>query len=160
MRRTKLITIIFCLLLLCGGTAVIFLPQVVPYSQCNEVYKMYSNRAGIDATFVRGYVIDDTITVDVTLLRALDTAGWNSMRREFAVPDLDEEIQHYIDNGGNPITVKLANRHNLAGFDPDSPDDVEVLAISYIHESISIFHTTNKKEIDAIINHNLIQSLP
>ena len=47
MKRSWLITILICLLLLCGGGAVLLLPQVIPFDQCSDVYKRYADMEGL-----------------------------------------------------------------------------------------------------------------
>ena len=53
MKRSWLITILVCLLILGGGGAVLLLPQVVPFDQCSDVYKRYADMDGVDATRFR-----------------------------------------------------------------------------------------------------------
>ena len=59
MKRSWLITILFCLFLLGSGGAVLLLPQVVPFSQCSDVYKRYAKMDGVDATFIKDYKVND-----------------------------------------------------------------------------------------------------
>ena len=83
MKRSWLITLLFCLLLLGVGATVILMPQRVPYSQCSEIYRRYAAVDGIDATFIRDYPVNDTLLLDVTLLHAKDSAGWERLLNDF-----------------------------------------------------------------------------
>ena len=82
MKRSWLITILICLLLLCGGGAVLLLPQVVPFDQCSDVYKRYADMDGVDATFIKDYKVNDSIRVNVTLLQATDSVSWNIIAKD------------------------------------------------------------------------------
>ena len=85
MKRSWLITILFCLLLLGGGGAVLLLPQVVPFDQCSDLYKQYVAVEGINATYIKDYKVNDTVFVDVTLLEATDSM-WHTLMKDFNIP--------------------------------------------------------------------------
>ena len=64
--------------------------RTLPESQCSEVYRRYAHVPGVEAAFVKGFPINDTVAVDVTLLRATDSAGWAYlMKRGTARPQSD-----------------------------------------------------------------------
>lgn len=69
-----------------GGGAVLILPQVVPFSQCSDVYKRYADMDGVDATFIKDYKVNDSVCVNVTLLQANDLVSWNIIAKDLNVP--------------------------------------------------------------------------
>ena len=141
MKRSWLITILVCLLLLGGGTIVILMPQVVPYSQCSDVYKQYADVDGIDATFIKDYKVNDTLTVNVTLLQATDSAGWARLQEDFILQPLPPSAMAKIEQGKDLVSIKKIS-------------ETEVAAFSLLKRSVSIFHTKNRDERYAVYHHN------
>lgn len=141
MKRSWLITILVCLLLLGGGTIVILMPQVVPYSQCSDVYKQYADVDGIDATFIKDYKVNDTLAVNVTLLQATDSAGWARLQEDFILQPLPPSAMAKIEQGKDLVSIKKIS-------------ETEVAAFSLLKRSVSIFHTKNRDERYAVYHHN------
>ena len=106
MKKTSwLIAILICLLIIGGGAAVVLCPRIVFPSQCSELYKRYANTEGIDATFIKGFRINDTIFVDVTVLEATDSIGWNELRVDFKFLGCQKENSKRM---GKNISYKYA----------------------------------------------------
>ena len=136
MKRSWIITILFCLLLLGVGVTVILLPQTVPYSQCSEVYQRYASVDGIDATFIRDYQVNDTLAIDATLLHATDSASWERLLNDFNLPETTKEIAK---ESPNTIFVRRVSRKN-PHVRADSPDEpFYILATIYSERSIHIY---------------------
>ena len=150
MKRSWLITILFCLLLLGGGGAVLLLPQVVPFSQCSDVYKRYAKMDGVDATFIKDYKVNDTVFVDVTLLEAIDSTGWDILKKDFEVPNLPLELQQLVDNGEDLVFTKMIPKPKIDTS--DFPNDL--LAISHLSHTLTVFHIKSDIVKHAIFNHN------
>ena len=149
-KRSWLITIIICLVILGGGGAVLLLPQVVPFGQCSDVYKKYADMDGVDATFIKDYKVNDTVFVDVTLLVAIDSVGWDILIRDFEVPNLPAELQQLIDNGTDLFFTKSIPKSKTDTS--DSPYDL--LAISHLKHTLTVFHINSDIEKHAVFNHN------
>ena len=54
-----------------------------PSDEVSEVYTRYADDESIDASFIKGYRVNDTLFVDVTLLQAKDSAGWERLLNDF-----------------------------------------------------------------------------
>ena len=59
--------------------------RIFPTHEVSEIYSRYAKEEGIDAAFVKDYRVNDTITVDVTLLEATDSAGWSMLKEDFGI---------------------------------------------------------------------------
>ena len=75
MKRTDYITLLICLLAVGVALVVVRCPRTVPWEQCSEVYKKYSQMDGINAAYIKDYRINDTLTIGVTLLEATTDSG-------------------------------------------------------------------------------------
>ena len=156
MKRSWLITLLFCLLLLGVGATVILMPQRVPYSQCSELYRRYAAVDGIDATFIRDYPVNDTLFVDVTLLQAKDSAGWDMLKRDFGIHDLPPAFQQLVDEGHDLVSTKKIPRQQDLSQQDTSGITYDVAAISRLMHAVSIFHTKDFDERRAVMEHNYI----
>lgn len=149
MKRSWLITILLILALLGGGVAVLLLPQVVPANQCSAIYQKYAAMEGVDATFIKNYKVNDTVTVNVTILEAKTDSSWIELQSDFNVPVIPEEFKELIENM-NTIDCRLApkNKYNLPMDTIHYNNDA--VAVSRSTKTISIFHLKKNTPIDDI----------
>lgn len=151
MKRSWFITILFCLLLLGSGGAVLILPQVVPFSQCSDVYKRYAKMDGVDATFLKDYKVNDTVFVDVTLLEAKTDSAWTILQTDFNVPIIPEEYRELVASS-NSVDFWLASKDNPK----DRTDTIiihnDIIVMSRQMQTICICHIENKRQSDAIMD--------
>lgn len=128
-------------------------PRTVPFDQCSDLYKQYANVEGIDATFIKDYKVNDTVFVDVTLLEATDSVSWTTLKKDFEVPDPSPDFQQFIDSGEDLIYVKLIPK-STASDTILNPYPNDVLAISPLNRTLTVFHTKNKAEEHAVLFYN------
>ena len=154
MRQKKLIlpSIIF-LAIIFVALAVRLWPRTIPFDQCSDLYKQYANVEGIDATFIKDYKVNDTVFVDVTLLEATDSVSWTTLKKDFEVPDPSPDFQQFIDGGEDLIYVKLIPK-TTASDTILNPYPNDVLAISHLNRTLTIFHIANAEEKHAVFHHN------
>ena len=136
-------------------------PRTLPESQCSEVYRRYAHVPGVEAAFVKSFPINDTLGVDVTLLRAADSAGWDFLVDTFHVskerlnlvksmPELRVFERQGLRN--HPETLAITKGENR---DPHlTKDDVELCFFDLQEKEICIFHTQSAKEVDAVRGYN------
>lgn len=158
MKKSWPITILFCLLILGGGAAVILWPRTVPLQECSEIYQKYAKQPEIKASFIQDYKINDTVSVNVTLLQSIDSTGWATLLKDFNIAELNSEIRQIINNGDDMVFTSQVSKydysHIIKGYSPD----VELLAVSYLMKSVCIFHVNNEDEIHAVLFYNLDNS--
>lgn len=150
MKKSWPITILICLLLLGGGAVVIFWPRTVPFEQCSEIYQKYANVEKVKASFIKDFKVNDTVFVDVTLLEAIDSTGWDILKRDFEVASLPPELQQLVDNGEDLVFTKSIPKSEMDKS--DFPNDL--LAISHMIHTVTVFHINSEIEKYAILNHN------
>lgn len=156
MKRSWLITILVCLLILGGGGTVLLLPQVVPFDQCSDVYKRYAKMDGVDATFIKDYKVNDSIRVNVTLLQATDSVSWNIIAKDLNVPPPPEIPDEYKglflqSNSFGYFIVK--NKPNEDKQMHNKRKDI--CTFSREKMTICIFHTCDETQIDAILDNSI-----
>lgn len=152
MKRSWLITILFCLLLLGWVGTILLLPQVVPFSQCSDVYKRYAKMDGVDATFIKDYKVNDSVVVSATLLETSDTCMWKKMCEDMHIPSITKIPEEFKD---------LFLSKNTFGYivEKDSSLIAEkdmCLKNLYVYSrknmTICVFHSLTEEQYDDIID--------
>lgn len=133
-------------------------PRTVPFDQCSDVYKRYAAVDGVVATFIKDYKVNDTVFVDVTQLEATDSVGWVTLKKDFDIVDITPELQQFIDNGENLIFTKLIPKSSFSDttFCPYKDD---LLAISFLTKTLTVFHIKNEIEKHAVKYNNFEKSI-
>ena len=132
-------------------------PRTVPFDRCSDVYKRYAAVDGVVATFIKDYKVNDTVFVDATLLEAKDSAVWVMLKNDFEVPNPGPIAQQFIDNGEDLIGVKLIPK-SIAVDTTSKEYPNNLLAISYLNHTLTIFHIKNDVEKHAVKYHNFDKS--
>lgn len=158
MKKNWPITILICILLLGGGAIVLLWPRTVPFEQCSEIYQKYANVEDIKVSFIKDFKVNDTVFVDVTLLEAIDSTGWDILQHEFAIPALEPPLKQVVEQKKDLVISKLVEKGDY--HKPASPSslDCEIMAFSYGSQTICIFHIKNLEERHAVLYHNLDKS--
>ena len=133
-----------------GGAVVIFWPRTVPFEQCSEIYQKYANVEKVKASFIKDFKVNDTVFVDVTLLEAIDSAGWDILKKDFKVSPPPLELQPLIDNGEDLLFTRHIPKYlaNTSAFPYD------LLVISHLTHTLTVFHINSDIEKHAVFNHN------
>ena len=131
-------------------------PRTVPFDQCSDLYKQYANVEGIDASFIKDYKVNDTLTLDVTLLEATTDSAWQALCADFALSDIVKTIMQI-----DPCAIfsRQVNRHDHTQVVRGDSPDAEILAISCSTKTLSIFHTRNAAEKHAVFHHNYKETI-
>ena len=147
MRRRWIITLLLTPLLLALVALAVYRCHTVPLSQCSEVYQRYHDTPGIRASFIRDMPINDSITLDVTLLQADDSLAfvrllqsWNRHPENHVIEEGDTEQSRSI--------YSCPKGHPELKPDIENKDNNEMVAIFYLKYSVVIFHTENDAQLD------------
>ena len=92
--------IAFGLLLLALGaiTARKCCPRPLDRAELDALYLRYEHAPGMATGFVKNFHVNDSVTVDVITLQALDTAAWHRLMYDFGFPK--DLIRHYESGRG------------------------------------------------------------
>lgn len=143
-----LATIIVCLLLVGGTAVVVFWPRQAG----SEEYRHYSEMEGVKASYFKDFRINDTLTVDVTLLEAEDSDSWETLVSDFNVPELPLKFKEKIRNGEDVILSKfiMDSIQTASSFGMLNA----VIVTSFLSRTLTIFHITTDEELHAIMQYN------
>ena len=148
------IYIIFVLVVVAAivaGLAVRYVPSVVPYWQCSEVYKRYSKVEGVRASYIKDYRINDTLTIGVTLLEATTDSGWVVLQEDFGLPVIPKEVEEFFYGDSNRVSVKSCPKSVPLYTDRDTLAD-DIIAISFFKREMVFFEVQNRAQYKSILN--------
>lgn len=157
MKRSWLITILVCLLILGGGGAVLLLPQVVPFNQCSDVYKRYAKMDGVDATFIKDYKVNDSVFVDVTLLVATTDSAWLLIQHDFNLEIPPQEMIGFL--GHNFVEVWAAPKRDYSLPMDSVLLNNDLLAVSWSERRISVFSIETMQQMHSLKRNQFKESI-
>ena len=147
MKRKVIIPLVVFLAILGIGAAIKYRPHTVPWEECSEVYCRYATTDGIRASYIKDYRVNDTITLNVTLLEATDSAGWDTMKNHFQILEPENNI---IDDvtacGRDALTLLRLNKTQNALSNND------LVVASMRDKYICIFHTKDSADNITMLN--------
>ena len=121
-------------------------PRPLPYDLCGDIFLRYKDTPGIKAAFLKDYPLNDTTTIDVTMLQAQDSIIWKKLYVQILKlnkPDIHNSAKVAFriipkENQTSQTDNELSNK-NLAAF---SKDDL----------TIAFFHLETMQQYLKIIN--------
>ena len=145
------ITTIILVLAVATAVGVVVWRHVLPMRSVSDLYRHYEHADGIAASYIHNYHVNDTITLDVTLLEATTDSAWQALCADFALSDMVETINQIAPH---IVFSCLVNRHDYTQVALGDSPDAEILAISCDTKTFSIFHIHDTTEIHAVFWHN------
>ena len=150
--------------------------NIFPPRDIGVIYKHYADNAHIDASFVKGYRINDTLRIDVTVLAARDSIGFSQMLNDFHI-DTPEQRRMILDSiyraNGLPAPPDIsaltglktwrASRSNPFNFIHEkgrqpSADDY-LMTFSYNDSTLYTFDTRTQEEHTAIMYYKFYETI-
>ena len=130
-------------------------PRTTPPERVSDLYRRYEHNPHLTVAYIEDFPINDTLTVDVTTISALDAAGWDTLTADFNIPRLPEFMQEKIDAGKDIVSVRLTPK-TAPGQPMDTTDLLKnnVIGISRKNHTISIFNTDTEELQNAVANYN------
>ena len=144
MKRYWLITLVLCVVGVTTVLAVRYWPRIVHPGEPSGLYLRYKDNPHISAAFIKDFRVNDSLTLDVTILEARDSVGWNQLRIDFKRPILPPEIEKYI-NKHNSFAIKQVRRDDPGkGMDKENLANNDFLVIKNLERTFYLFHTDNE----------------
>lgn len=88
MKKSWFITLLLGLSLTAGVVAAVCFPRGVPADECGAAYTAYAGRTGFKTSFIKDYRLGDSLTVDVTMIEAVNDSAWTILEKDFAIPPI------------------------------------------------------------------------
>ena len=126
---------------------------IFPSREVSDLYTRYENVDGVDVSYIKGYKVNDSIFVDVTLIEATTDSAWNFILNDFNMPVIPEEYRELVEKNSS-IEFNLISKEAPPKIDEDI-DKNDVLVLSRQKHSVCVFHTNNKLQRNAIVRNKL-----
>lgn len=132
-------------------------PRTVPLEECSGIYQHYHDNPHVVASFLKDFRVNDTVTVDVTLLEAKDDEGWEEICQRFDIKPYSSEAQEIAN--AYSVSTKLVPRKKNAETPNSILSNNYLLVISRHSRTVSIFDTKYDAQLDAIFNFHIIKTI-
>ncbi len=158
MRKFGISILAVLLLALAAGWVFCCSSRTVPLEECSELYRHYADTEGIEATFVQGYRLNDSVRVDVTLLQATDSAAWVGLTEDVwpkdNYPSAEREIiMKMVDK--TPVLIVGSPKGHLGHLPDTNYLNNDLVAVCKEKRTVSIFHIECESQINAIMKYHL-----
>ena len=150
---------VLAVLMVAGVAAAVLVPRLLPLGDEGSLYRRYRNMPGIEATYLKDFPVDDTLTIDVTTLTATDDEGWDTLTADFNIPVLPDIVLSTMAGKEDFILTFKASEDYREMYEQVGICRSDVIALSYIKHIVSIFRTESDSEQKAVLEYNLNQSL-
>lgn len=140
------LTLIVLLLIGASGTVVKHWPRTVPYAQCSPIYQRYAAMPGIQAAFIKDYAINDTLSINTTLLESADTAIFTQLKQTFFTNNRNRNNHElwtthlYHHRGSEHTGISGAPQYDMVLYSSNEPN------------TILIFHIENHDQAESNID--------
>ena len=128
--------------------------RVFPTGEVSEIYATYAGIEGVEASFVKNYRVNDSVTVDVTVLEAKSDTAWTMLKDDYGVPPLSSKSKSDIEKGSPcivfcklPELIKNDNRSS----EKYTNDNTLVVAM-HNDSTIYVFYSKTRERKDAIMD--------
>ena len=124
-----------------------------------DLYNRYASRTDIRVASVTGFVLDSAgTTADVTLLEAVDDAGWDWLCKEFGLIALNDDQRRQLAQGWEVSMFAQRDRKDPSKPAPVVDERIDVanscyVGVSYLSRTLYIFCCTTEHESDVVIDY-------
>lgn len=147
----RCITTILLTLAVAAAVGVVVWRHVLPMRSVSDLYRRYEHADGIAASYIHNFPVNDTLTLDVTLLEATTDSAWQALCADFALSDIVEEMKVVAPSA---VLSRQVSRHDYSKVVLGDSPDAEILAISCDSKTFAVFHTRNAAEMHAVFCYN------
>lgn len=171
MRKSTLISLLLAIVLLVGMVTMRYLPRKLSYDECSDVYRRYAdmNLEGVSVVYFKDKIVNDTLRMPVTLLKAENDYGWEQIDSLFGysktidsicnLPELPDSVKTEFISYLTSFYTYRAHRETpdvVSKHDDIRSDDICIF-IFHNMRCVTIYEPTNvKEEYEAIMNRSIV----
>lgn len=130
---------------------------IFPSNEVSDLYKKYAEMDGVDATFIKGYKVNDSVFVDVTMLCAKTDSAWESLLHDFNISSPPQEV---IDNKGEDcIDLWAAPKKDYSLPMDTMLLNNDLISMSWSEHIISVFSIQTMQQLHFLRHHLYKESI-
>ena len=154
-KRLWLLWAVVVLLLAVGAALLPLWPRLF-HSEVSDLYRRYEDNPHIRATELHDFPVNDTLALDVLLLQATDSLGWETLKTDFNIVTLSPQALQMLKNSKSSVGVRMTPKNDIgAPGDTVNLDNNYLLAIDNLEHSVGIFYTKNDQEREQTWHYHL-----
>ncbi|MBQ8703311.1 MAG: hypothetical protein IJ524_02920 [Bacteroidales bacterium] len=127
-----------------------FHPRQLPLSQCSELFRQYYRVDGINASYLKEFSLDDTLTVPVTVLTAADSSIWFTLVQELHIPEV---IIARMQSDTSAVISKMTRKGQYDQPPDSSMANNELVFLYPVAKTLFVFHLESETQYDAIFSY-------
>lgn len=127
-----------------------------PSREVSELYKRYAEMDGIEASFIKDYRVNDSVTVDVTLLEATTDSAWGELLHDFNMIFIPDEVFEYLND--KDLVVWLAPKTDYSLPMDSVILNNDVISMAYLSKCICVFSIETEQQVKAVNFHQYEES--
>lgn len=155
MNRRRLYWILVVALSLAAAGLALWLPRYAAAHRVSDLYRTYADNPHLTVAHIEDFPVNDTLTVNVTTLTALDPVGWESLVNDFRVLPISARKQAKIEQGIDIVTVFLSPKSDPT-LTMDTTDllNNNVIGVSRLNWIITVFDIETEDQMNAVAHYN------
>lgn len=161
MRKTKILWCLLALLSLVAAATVVVRLNLWNFSgvQPSGLYLQYKDMPGIQASFIKDKYINDSVCVDVTLLKAVDSSNFMQLLTQLDTPkDLVKLTTTLPLKSDRRFASLHPKGHPELPMDPVKMNN-DVVVVFPAVRSVAVFHISKEEQIKLILLGNTRKTL-
>lgn len=127
----------------------------------SEAYLRYAPNPNLNVAFVEGFRLDDSTTVDVTVISAKDSATWTWMIEEFNISlmnNLALSKQWYTKP--KSIGTRIVQKNDPSQHVTELiHGEFDIETISFYYKRICIYHIINQQQYNSVFQSVIITTM-
>lgn len=125
--------------------AIIILVLLMPLASMSQgqLYKQYASRPGLTVAQVDGFKLNDSVGVDVVMLRADSDEAWQQLAKEFDIRGTETVVSWLGDPQKPAQRVKWTGR------------PVMRVVASHKRHTIAFYRLDNERQYDALVDYQM-----
>jgi hypothetical protein len=128
---------------------------IFPSNEVSDLYKKYAEVDGVDATYIKGYKVNDSVFVDVTMLETKDSVVWDSLCEQLGILRFSMYPKEYKELMSVDHSFDLLHVIDTITKGPRREVIKNLVVFSHLKKSVCIFHNVNDSQFGSIYDMKL-----
>lgn len=130
---------------------------IFPSREVSDLYTRYENVDGVDVSYIKGYKVNDSVFVDVTLLVATTDSAWLLIQHDFNLEIPPQEMIGFL--GHNFVEVWAAPKRDYSLPMDSVLLNNDLLAVSWSERRISVFSIETMQQMHSLKRNQFKESI-
>lgn len=156
-KKQLLATVLLSLLAMTATVTAAVRSRTVPLSQCHGVYLRFKDTPGVDAAFIKHKYINDSISLDLTILVAQDSSSMAALLRGLGKTDSSIHcmMTTWMSTDNGRFTSLYRNDSTLLAEGVSA----DLLAVYPIRKTVVLYSVEQEWQLDWLIFRNINETL-